>query len=145
MMREEEEKRGGIEARAVVLCKPSSGERAEPYASAGASKCLAPCKLYEKSLAMLETCEFHPHSRRYPGTRSLYLHNYSHHIDPIWLKCCTYWLLLSNILMLLTLIVKISHDVTYQIRMSFKSSPSLARAAGASKHNMLKIARSPFF
>jgi len=42
-MTKEEEKRGGIEARAVVLCKPSRGERAEPYASAGASKRLAPC------------------------------------------------------------------------------------------------------
>ena len=27
------------------------------------------------------------------------------HIDPIWLKCCAYWLLLSNILMLQTLVV----------------------------------------
>ena len=57
--------------------KPSSGKRAKPYESAGTSERLAPDKLHAKSLAMLETCEFHSHSRRYPGTRCLHSYNYS--------------------------------------------------------------------
>jgi len=60
-----------------VVSAPSCGKRAKLYESTGASKRLASSKLHEKSLAMLETCEFHSHSHRYPGTCHLYSPNYS--------------------------------------------------------------------
>ena len=72
-----EEKRGGLVARAVVFNKQSCGKRAKPYETTGASKHLAPCKLHAKSIAICKLCEFLSHSRRYPGTRCLHMHNYS--------------------------------------------------------------------
>jgi len=72
-----EEKRGELVARAVVFSKSSCGKRAKLCKSAGASKGLAPCKLHAKSLAISENCEFLSHSRRYPETYCLHIHNYS--------------------------------------------------------------------
>ena len=76
MMKVEEE-RGGLAARAIVFSKPSCGKQPKPYETAGATKCLAPCKLHAKSLAIRKYCKFLSHSRRYPGTRCLHNHNYS--------------------------------------------------------------------
>ena len=53
-------------------------------------------------------------------------------INPVGPKCCAYCLLLSNISMPLTFVVQLSYDVTPQIRMLLKTSPSLPRKAGAS-------------
>jgi len=72
-----EEKRGGLAARAVVFSKPCCGKRAKPYESAGTSKRVAPGKLHAKSLAIRENCQFLSHSRRYPKTRCLHMHNCS--------------------------------------------------------------------
>ena len=72
-----EEKRGRLVAHIVIFSKLSCSKGDKPYDSAGTFERLAPCKLHAKSLPIRENCEFLSHSRRYPGTRCLHVHNYS--------------------------------------------------------------------
>jgi len=72
-----EEKRGGLAARAVIFRNLRFGKRAKPYESTGTSKCLAPCKLHAKSLAICENNEFLSHCLQYSRTHCLHIHNYS--------------------------------------------------------------------